>query len=529
MASSLTVANLVDRAAAKYGDKPFVVFDQPLPYSNLDLDESATSSSFNEALRLTNAIAYVLRNELGVKRGDRIAVVLTNVVEFGLLFTAAARIGAITVPFNYMLKAEELTRSINDCKARVIITEPELYWLNIKDKANIPGIEHWVMIGPADQVPDGFHSIDTLTEGHAHSTVEPETLDPDSPAAIFYTSGTTGFPKGAILTSRNLLSTVTLSTRMLRLGKRDFCVAALPLAHIFGFTTTIIGGFYCGASGTLMKYFDPVKALENIQKHKATLFLGVPAMYNMLLLFKPEDYDLSSMRYWLCGADAMPVEQIKKLEALGGQFIEGYGLVETSPIISVNPPYIRRAGTVGIPIPGVKVKVMDDSGAMLRRGKVGEFVVRGPNVMKGYWGDEERTAQAFEHGWFHTGDMGYRDLLGYLHFVDREKDVVKAGGYSVFSREVEEEILAHPSVYEVALVGAPHPTKGEVPVAFVQLNAGETLTEEELLEWCKEHIGGYKRPRRIKIVEEMPLTMTMKVLKRELRKQVIEEGWFDGA
>ena len=526
MTSSLTVANIVDRAAAKFGDRPFVVLEKPMEYRNLGLKDGSKTASFNEALKVTNSIASVLRRELGVQAGDRIAVVLTNVAEFGLIFTAAARIGAITVPFNYMLKAEELTRSITDCEAKVLITEPELFWLNIRDKANIPGIKHWVMIGPEGQVPEGFHSIDTLTEGYTDARIEPVKLDPDSPAAIFYTSGTTGFPKGAILTSRNLLSTVTLSTRMLRLGRKDFCVAALPLAHIFGFTTTIIGGFYCGASGMLMKYFDPVAALQNIEKHKATLFLGVPAMYNMLLLFKPEEYDLSSMRYWLSGADAMTVEQIRRLEALGGKFIEGYGLVETSPIISVNPSFLRRVGTVGIPMPGVKVKVMDGEGKMQRRGKVGEFVVRGPNVMKGYWGDDERTAQAFKYGWFHTGDMGFRDYLGYLHFVDREKDVVKAGGYSVFSREVEEEILANPAVFEVALVGAPHPTKGEVPVAFVQLKEGESITEDELLEWCKEHIAGYKRPRMIRIIDQMPLTMTMKVLKRELRKQLIDEGLF---
>jgi len=349
MTSSLTVANIVDRAAAKFGDRPFVVLEKPMEYRNLGLKDGSKTASFNEALKVTNSIASVLRRELGVQAGDRIAVVLTNVAEFGLIFTAAARIGAITVPFNYMLKAEELTRSITDCEAKVLITEPELFWLNIRDKANIPGIKHWVMIGPEGQVPEGFHSIDTLTEGYTDARIEPVKLDPDSPAAIFYTSGTTGFPKGAILTSRNLLSTVTLSTRMLRLGRKDFCVAALPLAHIFGFTTTIIGGFYCGASGMLMKYFDPVAALQNIEKHKATLFLGVPAMYNMLLLFKPEEYDLSSMRYWLSGADAMTVEQIRRLEALGGKFIEGYGLVETSPIISVNPSFLRRVGTVGIP------------------------------------------------------------------------------------------------------------------------------------------------------------------------------------
>lgn len=527
--SSLSVANLVDRSAAKFGDKPFVFFDEPMEYKNIGPGPDVNSATFNQALEFSNEVAACMRDELGVKAGDRIAVALTNVPELGLVFTAAARLGAIVVPFNYMLKAEELTRSISDCGAKVLVTEPDLYWANIRDKANIPGIEHWIMIGPDKNVPEGFHSIDSLAEGYAGRKVEPAVLDPDAPAAIFYTSGTTGFPKGAVLTSRNLLSTVTMSTRMLRLGTKDFGIAALPLAHIFGFTTSIIGGLFCGASGVLMKYFEPQKALANIEKYKATLFLGVPAMYNLILMFEPEKYDLSTMRYWLSGADAMPVEQIARLEKLGGQFIEGYGLVETSPIISVNPPYLRRAGTVGIPMPRVKVRVMDESGKKLGRKKVGEFVVRGPNVMKGYWGDDERTAEAFKHGWFHTGDIGFRDRLGYLHFVDREKDVVKAGGYSVFSREVEEEILGHPDVFEVALIGAPHPTKGEVPVAFVQLKPGAQVTADELLDWCKEHIAGYKRPRAIKLIDAMPLTMTLKVLKRELRQQVIDEGLFQDA
>ena len=277
-----------------------------------------------------------------------------------------------------------------------------------------------------------------------------------------------------------------------------------------------------------MRFFDPEKVLKMIEKHRATLFLGVPAMYNIMLQFHPEKYDLSSMRYWLSGADAMPVEQIKQLESLGGRFIEGYGLVETSPIISVNPYFARRAGSVGIPVPGVKVRVMDEDGSFVKRGQVGEFVVRGPNVMKGYWGDEERTREAFEYGWFHTGDIGYRDRLGYLHFVDREKDVVKVGGYSVFSREVEEEILQNPKVHEVALVGMPHPTKGEVPVAFVQLKEGETATEEELLDWCRENIAAYKAPRKVRIIDEMPLTMTLKVMKRELRRRLEDEAASQG-
>jgi long-chain acyl-CoA synthetase len=323
-----------------------------------------------------------------------------------------------------------------------------------------------------------------------------------------------------------MIVTTAISAQVLRLGPKDFCVTALPLAHIFGFDVNVIGGFYCGASGLLQRFFDPEKTLHYLEKYKANLYTGVPAMYNLMLQFHPEKYDLSSMRYWIAGADAMPEDQKKQYESFGGKFIEGYGMVETAALISVNIPLLKRAGTVGRPIPTVRVKVMDENGKKLGRGKVGEFVVKGPSVMKGYWGDEERTAEAFKYGWMHTGDMGYLDRLGFLHFVDREKDVIKVGGYSVFSREVEEQILQNPKVMEVALVGVPHPKKGEVPVAVVQLVEGQSATEEELLAWAKERIAGYKAPRVVKIVDELPLTMTLKVLKRELRQQLLDEGIF---
>ena len=520
----VTVANLVDRAALKFGDKTFATREEPVRYRFFGPEHDGVTLTFNMALKAANAAAAGMRDYLGVRRGDRVACVLTNLPEMGLAFLATARLGAILVPFNYMLKAEEIQRAVNDCGAKVLITEPDLFAANIKDKAKVPNIEHWVMVGEQKDVPEGFLSLDDFAEDFLNARVEPAPLARDEPVAIFYTSGTTGFPKGATLTNRNLLSTTVLSVYMLRIGRRDVGVTALPLAHIFGFTTSIIGGLYSGVSGVLMRFFDPVRALRYIEERRATIFCGVPAMYNLMLQCEPEKYDLSSMRYWLSGADAMPVEQIKRLEALGGKFIEGYGLVETSPIISVNPYFARRAGTVGIPVPGVRVRVMDESGKKLRRGKVGELVVRGPNVMKGYWGDEQRTSEAFSHGWFHTGDMGYRDLLGYIHFVDREKDVIKVGGYSVFSREVEEEILLNPKVHEVALVGMPHPTKGEVPVAFIQLKPGEEATPEELLEWCRERIAAYKAPRRVVILDEMPLTMTLKVMKKELRKRLQEEA-----
>ena len=522
MSSKLSVANLADRGARKYGDKVMAIREDPVKYTSMGEDFDGINATYNHSLKAACGSAAGLRKKLGVKAGDRVAVYLSNVPELGVAFMAASRIGALTVPFNYMLKAAELKGMIEDCGAKVMITEPMLFESNIRDKSNIPGIEHWIMVGPREQVPEGFLSIDELSEGLEDKFVEPVELDPNEPIAIFYTSGTTGFPKGAMLTSKNCLSTVTKTVRLLRLGKKDFGIAPLPLAHIFGFNTSIIGGLFSGASGYLMRFFDPEKALKLIEQYQATLFIGVPAMYNLMLESHPEKYDLSSMRYWLSGADAMPVEQIKRFEKLGGRFIEGYGLVETAPIISVNLPFIRKHGSVGIPVIGVKVRVMDEKGKMLKRGEVGEIVVRGPNVMKGYWNDDERTAEAFKYGWFHTGDIGYRDRLNFIYFADRKKDVVKVGGYSVFSREVEEEILMNPKVHEVGVIGQKDPVKGQVPVAFVQLKQGEQATERELLDWCDQQIASYRRPRRVIIIDEMPLTMTLKVLKTELRK-LLEE------
>ena len=513
--NKITAANLVDRAAEKFGGKVFCYREKPVNYRLFQGD----SVTFSDSLRLAKIVANALRDKLGVRKGDRIALALTNSPEIGMFFTAAARIGAIIVPFNYMLKADELAYSIKDCEAKVLVTEPDIFNWNIKDKAAIPEIKHWIMLGEKEEVPEAFISLDDLCEG-ASDTREPIDLDPDEVIAIFYTSGTTGFPKGAMLSSRNLLFCADRSTRILRIRKKDFGIAVLPIAHVFGFSTLVVSGLVSGASGYMMRFFNPVKVLEAIDKFKATLFIGVPAMYNMLLQSEPEKYDLSSMRYWFSGADAMPIEHIKQFEKLGGRFIEGYGLVETAPIVSVNLPFIRKPGSIGIPLLGVKIRIMDENGNLKKAGEVGEIVVRGDNIMKGYWNNPEATELAFKYGWFHTGDLGKKDRLGFTYFVDREKDVIKVSGYSVFSREVEEELFRNPKIHECAVVGEKDERKGEIPVAVIQLKEGVEATEEELLAWCKEHIASYRAPRKVKIVNDMPLTMTLKVLKRDLKKEL---------
>lgn len=509
----LSVAGIIDRAAERYGDKVFVHTDDPLCYNILEGD----SVTFSQCRRSVNILANAMRDRLGIRKGDRMAIVLTNRGEFGIFCGAASRLGAVFVPFNYMHKADELAYGMNDCGARVLVTEKELFDDNIGDRSKLPGIEHWILTGPKEGVPPGFISIDDLTGGCSERW-EGADIDPNELAGIFYTSGTTSWPKGAMLTSRNLIVPVSRSVRMLRVNRKDVSVVVLPLSHIFGFVTQFLAGTISGATGYLMRYFDPVKALENMERYGATIFAGVPAMYNMMLNEHPEKYDLSSVRLWISGADAMPVDYIKRFESISGRFVEGYGMVETSSLISVNLPFIRKPGSMGIPVPGVKVRIMDENDNFLPRGEIGEIAVKGACVMKGYWNNEEANRRAFVDGWMRTGDIGKRDRLGYIYFVDREKDVIKCGGYSIFSREVEEKILSHPKVFTCALVGAPHPEKGEIPVAFIQLNEGQQATSEELLDWCKKNIAAYKAPRRVEIVPSLPMTMTLKVLKRELRE-----------
>ena len=289
----------------------------------------------------------------------------------------------------------------------------------------------------------------------------------------------------------------------------------------------------------MMRHFDPVKVMQAIERFRATVFVGVPVMYQSMFETGTQSYDLSSMRMWASSADAMPQEYIDAAREIGSflrlgpfstksMFAEAYGMVELSAIVSLKmalPGVKWPRGCVGIPIFPIRVRVVDESGAKLPNQDVGELLVSGPGVMKGYWNNPEETDQVMDGKWFHTGDMAWKDRWGRIFFVDRKKDVIKCGGYSVFSVEVEQEILAHPDVQEAAVVGVPHPGKGQAPVAVICLEEGKELGEEELLEWCRENIASYKVPRRVHIVplEEMPYGMTLKILKRELRQRYIDD------
>lgn len=516
----LTLANLLDRCAVAYRERTAAFLEEPRPGS-LPL---GTQISYPELRDWANRVAHVLRSDLSVSVGDRVVLATSNRIDLLLAYHAVVRLGGIPVPVNPMLKAEEVRHIVTDAGAQTVVTDPEVFARNLGDPDRIPEVRRWGAFGPPEAVRRGFVPIDRAAAS-APRELEPVEPKRDAPAGIFYTSGTTGKPKGAVLTHKNLLSPPRLGALFYPIPRSHRLVMAMPLAHMAGFAA-VLAGWLGGASVVFIEHFDAERVLKAIERYEATAFLGVPAMYALLLQAHPEGYDLSSMKVWVAGADAVPEEHIRAFLKLGGKFVVGYGQVETSAIIAVKlyrSGARARGGTLGFPLPGIRTRIVDDAGRAVGRGGEGELLVRGPGITPGYWkGGKAQPVR--DDGWHPTGDLVRRDWLGFLHFVDRKKDVIKCGGYSVFSQEVEEELRAHRAVAEAAVVGVPHAVKGEVPVAFVTLKPAERASAEEILEWAKQEIAGYKAPRDVRIVKEFPRGGTHKVLKRELREAYLREG-----
>ena len=528
---SVTFGNFLDRAAELYGDKTCFILDRPLDYSFMP----GIEHSYLQWQGFVNRMANVLRDEVGVREGDRVVVDTSNRMEIPFTCMALMKIGAVAVPLNFMLTGREIAYIAGDSGARVMITDRAVYDFHIKEPGTVPTIEKWVLMEDAEGVEGaqgGFTVLKPLLE-RASPSFPPVRKDPDELVGIFYTSGTTGFPKGAMMSSRSLLTAQRLTAAIIPTTEKDVGVMALPLAHLFGFGLTLIS-LSGGLTGMFLRTFNPTKLLETLERSSGTIFVGAPAMYFMMQEAGLEGHDLSSIRIWGSSSDAMPDEVSREFCRAGALkigpfrapslFMDAYGMVELSSLacLKLQIPGIKfPPRCVGWPMPPIRMRVIDDEGHKLPAGEVGELAVKGPCVTLGYWGKPEETAEQMSGGWFRTGDMARKDRLGRVYFVDRKKDVVKSGGYSVFSVEVEQEVLEHPAVREAAVVGIPHPTKKEQPVAVVVLEEGSGATEEELHAWCRDNIARYKSPRRVIIVGagEMPRTPTMKVLKRELRER----------
>jgi long-chain acyl-CoA synthetase len=468
----------------------------------------ADAMTFRDLDEASARVAGLLRGR-GLRPGDRVAVMLPNLPAFAVVYYGVLRAGGVVVPMNPLLKAREVAYYLGDSGARLIFA-----WQAVADEAG-----KGAQAADADLVevePAGFAGLVAAAE----PINEVATRDPAETAVILYTSGTTGQPKGAELTHANLGRNVeVLCADLLELTPEDVIFGGLPLFHSFGQTCTLNAAVAAGASLSLLPRFDPGQALQLLASHRASVFAGVPTMYGALLGHPDRAaYDVSALRVCVSGGAAMPVEVLRGFEkAFGCLVLEGYGLSETSPVASFNhPDRERRPGSIGTPIRGVQMRVVDEHGREVPRGEVGEIVIRGHNVMKGYWRRPEETAAAIPDGWFHSGDMGRVDEDGYFAIVDRKKDLIIRGGYNVYPREVEEVLYEHPAVAEAAVIGVPHPELGEEVGAAVALKPGSTVTVEELREHVRRQVAAYKYPRTLWFVDALPKGPTGKILKREI-------------
>jgi long-chain acyl-CoA synthetase len=464
----------------------------------------------------------------GLQRGDRVGIMLPNVPQFPIAYYGVLKAGGVAVPMNVLLKASEVLFYLRDSEAKFLIAWDDFADEALKAAASLDGVSTYVALKPGGEVPEGARNFAELLQGSPGFEMAP--TNPDDTAVILYTSGTTGRPKGAELSHFNLFMCCEVgATRLVAYEESDVALAVLPLFHSFGQSSVMNTTFYAGGTITLVPRFDASKVLEVMERDRVTIFAGVPTMYFALLNHPERDRrDTSSLRLCVSGGAAMPGEVMTAFEqAFGVTVLEGYGLSETSPTASFNRSKDeRRFLSVGKPIWGVEMKIFDDQDKELPVGRdhVGEIVIRGHNVMKGYFRNPESTAEAMRGGWFHSGDMGYADEDGYFFIVDRKKELIIRGGFNVYPREVEEVLYAHPAVVAAAVIGVPDQRVGEEVKAVVQLKPGRTVSAEELIAFCKERMAAYKYPRSVQVVDQLPIGPTGKILKKELKAALEAAG-----
>ena len=491
----MNLAQILTESAERYPEQVAVKLDDfELSYGLIE----------QAAMRM----AGMLR-ERGVAPGDRVALMLPNVPHFVVVYYGILRAGAIAVPLNVLNKRREVEYYLRDSGAKLIFVWRD-FAVEAEPAAREVGCE-CISIAPGE-----FEQTLFQTE----PVTEMVGCDPSDTAVLLYTSGTTGTPKGAELTHSNLLRNCQSSRELFDLGAGVVVLGSLPLFHSFGQTCAMNNCVLSAGMLTLLPRFEPVKALEIIERDRVAVFEGVPSMYGAILNVPDhERYDTSTLRVCASGGAPMPVELMRGFEkAFNCQILEGYGLSETSPVASFNhPDRERKPGSIGQPIAGVEMKIVDDADNDVTAGEIGEIVVRGHNVMKAYWQRPEATAEAMRGGWFHTGDLARVDTDGYFFIVDRKKDMIIRNGFNVYPREIEEVLYEHPAVREAAVIGIPHDEFGEEVAAAVSLKEGATATPEELRDFLKDQIAAFKYPRVVWIVDELPKGPTGKILKREIK------------
>ncbi|MFH5777279.1 fatty acid--CoA ligase family protein [Heyndrickxia oleronia] len=468
--------------------------------------------------------------QLGVKKGDHIALLLGNSPHFVISLYGAMRLGATVIPINPIYTPDEIGYILNNGDVKVIVALDLLLSLAEKMEALLPQVESYIICesNPLNNVDVSANEkmksfSDVISSGNL-AFDEPELFE-DDVAVILYTSGTTGRPKGAMLTHKNLYSNARDIGEYLKMNHLDKVMTVLPMFHVFSLTVVVNAPLISGSTIIIVPKFSPKEIFRLAKKYGVTVFAGVPTMYNFLHQYPNGDpNDFSTFRLCISGGSSLPVALLKNFEKKFNVLIsEGYGLSEASPVTCFNPlDRPRKPGSIGTSILNVENKIVNELGEELPEGQVGELVVRGPNVMKGYYKMPEETAAAIRDGWLYTGDLARVDGEGYFYIVDRKKDMVIVGGFNVYPREVEEVLYEHPEVVEAAVIGAPDPEQGEVVKCFV-VRKNESLTEAELMEYCREHLAKYKLPKTIEFLEELPKNTTGKILRKALKEQVLQK------
>ena len=499
------------------GEKPAYYFmDQAATYSELDQSVSRFAGQLAAA---------------GIGKGDKVALLLGNSPHFIIGMYGALRAGAIAVPVNPIYTPDEIGYILNNGDVKAVIALDKLVPLLEKMNPILSTVEHMIICETEAPAPEEtlkslsiypkMKSFTRMAGSGSADFTGPELHEEDT-ALILYTSGTTGKPKGAMLSHRNLYSNAKDVSDYLKINESDRVVTTLPMFHVFCLTVVLNAPLMNGGTLLIVPKFSPKEVFRLIDTYKATVFAGVPTMYNFLLQYPDaEPEKLHSLRLCISGGSAMPVAVLKAFEQKFNVFIsEGYGLSEASPVTCFNPlDRPRKAGSIGTSIVNVENKVVDEYGNEVPPGEVGELIVRGPNVMKGYYKMPEETAAVLKDGWLYTGDLARMDEEGYFYIVDRKKELIIVGGFNVYPREVEEVLFGHPDIVEAAAIGVPDPNQGEVVQCYV-VSSNPALSEAELAAYCAEHLAKYKLPKKIEFLEELPKNTTGKILRRSLKAQV---------
>lgn len=499
----MDLPGMLQQKAATIGSKPAIIYrDYPITYRELEVRIN----------RFARALA-----RLGVKQDDKVAIMLNNCPEFVISYFACAWLGAVAVPVNIFYKERELEYVLRDSDAVALITNPAFAQFFTKIQSKPPQFKWLIVNGKYDEGLE-FSVLE------AEESAEPlkPLVDEESVAEILYTSGTTGEPKGVMLTHGNLLFHANAIIQVLEMDDNDRALLVVPLFHGFGITVMLCT-FITGSTFVLLDPFNPVEVFAAIQNHKVSFLPMVVAMYYMLLMHPDRTkYDLSSLRVGISGASAMPAQLMKDAsETFKIKILEAWGLTECSASATMQRmtmPY--KEGSVGLAHPGVKVGVMDDEGNLLGPRQIGELVIQGPIVMKGYYKKPKETEEALRYGWLHSGDMGYYDEEGYFFMVDRKKELINVGGEKVFPREVEELLYKHPAVADAVLLPKKDARLGEIPVAVIVPRPGASVTEKEIVDYLSGQVARFKVPRKVIFMDSVPRSPIGKILKKELVKML---------